>query len=162
MTTGVVTSPNPMNDISADTVARAIEMLAADNATDELLEVQFHALVGNALDACRLRDCIPEAFGLVLAAHLCPTLKLPDYFQAMDDNGAWQHIPLNAEPVFVHALPIALRTFHGGLRARFQNIAEMSSVVDALKNALNAGGSLDGCTLGGPQINGLSASLYRG
>lgn len=151
-----------MNDISADTVARAIEMLAADNATDELLEVQLHALVGNELDACRLRDCIPEAFGLVLAAHLCPTLKLPDYFQARDENGVWQHIPLNAEPVFVHALPIALRTFHDGPRARFQNIAEMSSVVDALKNALNAGGSLDGCTLGGPQINGLSASLYRG
>jgi len=149
-----------MNDISADTVARAVEMLAADNATDEMLEAQLNALVGNDLDACRLRYCIPEAFGLVLASHLCPTLGLPDYFQAMDDDGTWKAIPLSAEPVFVHALPMALRTFHHGPRARFQNIAEMSSVVDALNNALNAGSSLDGCTLHGPQIHGLLASLY--
>lgn len=149
-----------MNEISADIVAQAIELLGAEEATEERLADQFAALVGDELDACRLRDCIPEAFGLVLASHLCPSMKLPDCFQALDESGTWRPIPLRAEPVFVHALPIALHTFHHGPRARFRNIANMSSVVAALDNALNAGGSLDGSTLHGPQMQGLPARLY--
>lgn len=150
-----------MNEISADIVAQAIELLGADGATEERLADQFIALIGDDMGTRRLRDCIPEAFGLVLASHLCPTLKLPDYFQALDASGTWQRIPLRAEPAFVHALPIALHIFHHGPRARFRNIADMSSVVAALNNALNAGDSLDGCTLHGPQMQGLPASLYE-
>ncbi|WP_395321878.1 hypothetical protein [Variovorax sp. UC74_104] len=131
-------------------------------ATEELLVGQLLGLAGNDLDSRRLRDCIPEAFGLVFASHLCSAMKPPDCFQARDDGGAWRPIPLRAELVFVHALPIALHIFHHGPRALFKNIAEMNSVVDALKNVLNASGSLEGSTLQGPQMLGLPASLYDG
>jgi hypothetical protein len=149
-----------MTDISTGTVAQAVEILGADGATEDLLASQLEALAGNSLDACRLRDCIPEAFGLVLASHLCDGLELPDHFLACDAGGAWQPIPLNAEPVFVHALPLALHIFHHGPRACFQNIANMSAIVATLNNALNSGGSLDGGTLEGPRMQGLPASLY--
>ena len=58
-------------------------------------------------------------------------------------------------------LDIAQHTFHNGPRALMQNLADRSSLLSAINKALDAGGSLDGTTLGPPSFFGLPAALYQ-
>lgn len=150
-----------MNDISPALVAQAVALVGNDDLTEDELCLRLGELLPNRRDMGirRLRDCIPEAFGLILASHLCPTMTLPECFWACDATGTWKAIPLQAEPVFVHALPLAAHVFHQGPRAQFERIANMSAVMNTLNNALNCGASLEGCTLEGPQMHGLPAGL---
>ncbi|MEG2029410.1 MAG: hypothetical protein RR376_02045, partial [Janthinobacterium sp.] len=101
--------------------------------------------------------------GLVLASHLpgAANMTLPDTFRAQDEDGEWVEFPLRREPIFVVALDIAQHTFHNGPRALMKNLADRSSLLSAINKGLNAGGSLDGTTLGPPSFFGLPASLYQ-
>jgi hypothetical protein len=152
-----------MQALSPDLIYQAVKILGAQPDADDALEAQVRALVGDDLTVRRLADVVPEAFGLVLASHLpgAENMTLPDTFCAQDEDGEWVAFPLRREPIFVVAADIAQHTFHNGPRALMQNLADRSSLLSAINKALNAGGSLDGTTLGPPSFFGLPATLYQ-
>ncbi|UQV46633.1 hypothetical protein KIV45_06830 [Janthinobacterium lividum] len=152
-----------MEALSSDLIYQAVKILGAQPDADDAVEAQVRALVGEDLTMRRLADVVPEAFGLVLASHLpdSDTMTLPDTFRAQDEDGEWVEFPLRREPIFVVAADIAQHTFHNGPRALMQNLASRSSLLSAINKSLNAGGSLDGTTLGPPSFFGLPAALYQ-
>lgn len=155
-----------MELLSSQLIYQTVLLMAAqpdDDEDDEQLEAQVRALVDDELSVRRLLDVIPEAFGMVMVAHLpaAAGVILPDTFSAQDEDDEWTAIALHAEPIFAVAADIATHTFHNGPRAQMQAIAGRSSLLSAVSNALDAGHELDGATLGGPQFFGLPASLYR-
>ena len=152
-----------MEALSPDLIYQAVKLLGARPDADDAVEAQVRALVGDDLTVRRLADVVPEAFGLVLASHLpgAENMTLPDTFCAQDENGEWVEFPLRREPIFVVAADIAQHTFHNGPRALMKNLADRSCLLSAINKGLNAGGSLDGTTLGPPSFFGLPASLYQ-
>lgn len=152
-----------MEALSPDLIYQAVKLLGAQPDADDAVEAQVRALVGDDLTVRRLADVVPEAFGLVLASHLpgAENMALPDTFCAQDENGEWVEFPLRREPIFIVAADIAQHTFHNGPRALMKNLADRSSLLSAINKGLNAGGSLDGTTLGPPSFFGLPASLYQ-
>ena len=152
-----------MEALSPDLIYQAVTILGARPDADDALEAQVRALVQDELTVRRLADVVPEAFGLVLASHLpgAENMTLPDTFRAQDEDGEWLEFPLRREPIFVVALDIAQHTFHNGPRALIKNLADRSSLLSAINKGLNAGGSLDGTTLGPPSFFGLPAALYQ-
>ena len=152
-----------MEALSPDLIYQAVKLLGARPDADDAVEAQVRALVGDDLAVRRLADVVPEAFGLVLASHLpgAENMTLPDTICAPDENGEWVEFPLRREPIFVVAADIAQHTFHNGPRALMKNLADRSSLLSAINKGLNAGGSLDGTTLGPPSFFGLPASLYQ-
>ena len=152
-----------MEALSPNLIYQAVKILGARPEADDAVEAQVRALVGDDLTVRRLADVVPEAFGLVLASHLpgAENMTLPDTFCAQDENGEWVEFPLRREPIFVVAADIAQHTFHNGPRALMKNLADRSSLLSAINKGLNAGGSLDGTTLGPPSFFGLPASLYQ-
>ena len=152
-----------MEALSPNLIYQAVEILGAQPDADDAVEAQVRALVQDELTVRRLADVVPEAFGLVLASHLpgAESMTLPDTFCAQDEDGEWLEFPLRREPIFVVAADIAQHTFHNGPRALIQNLADRSSLLAAINKALNAGGSLDGTTLGPPSFFGLPAALYQ-
>jgi hypothetical protein len=153
-----------MEALSPDLIYQAVKLLGAQpDASEEQEEKQLRALVREELTVRRLADVIPEAFGLVLASHLPggENMTLPDTFCAQDEDDEWVEFSIRCEPIFVVALDIAQHTFHNGPRALMQNLADRSSLLATINKALNAGGSLDGTTLGPPSFFGLPAALYQ-
>ena len=152
-----------MEALSPNLIYQAVEILGAQPDADDAVEAQVRALVQDELTVRRLADVVPEAFGLVLASHLpgAENMTLPDTFCAQDEEGEWVEFPLRREQIFVVALDIAQHTFHNGPRALMQNLADRSSLLSAINKGLNAGGSLDGTTLGPPSFFGLPAALYQ-
>ncbi|KAB8053937.1 hypothetical protein GCN78_05055 [Janthinobacterium rivuli] len=152
-----------MEALSSDLIYQAVKILGAQPDAEDAVEAQVRLLVQDDLTVRRLADVVPEAFGLVLASHLpgAENMTLPDTFRAQDEDGEWVEFPLRREPIFVVAANIAQHTFHNGPRALIQNLASRSSLLSAINKALNAGGSLDGTTLGPPSFFGLPASLYQ-
>ena len=141
--------------ISEDKILEAVALLAADPSASA------GAMGVSEQEAARLRNFIPEAFGLVLAAHMCETLVLPATFRVDDADGVTHYVPMAAEPVFVHALHIAQQTYHGGPRSTFQALSERSAVVDMINKALNAGGSLDGASISPLYFDDIPAEQYH-
>ncbi|SFX89499.1 hypothetical protein SAMN03097694_3612 [Janthinobacterium lividum] len=152
-----------MEALSPDLIYQAVKILGAQPDADDAVEAQVRALVQDDLTVRRLADVVPEAFGLVLASHLpgAENMTLPNTFCAQDEDGEWVEFPLRREPIFVVAADIAQHTFHNGPRALLQNLANRSSLLEAINKALDAGGSLDGTTLGPPSFFGLPAALYQ-
>ena len=154
-----------MEALSPDLIYQAAQILGAHEATadNDAAEEKIGALVRDAVTVRRLADVIPEAFGLVLASHIpgAENITLPDTFRAQDDSGEWVEFPMRREPVFVVALDIAQHTFHNGPRALMKNLADQSSLLSAISQALDTGESLDGTTLGPPSFFGLPAALYQ-
>ena len=152
-----------MKALSSDLIYQAVKILGAQPDADDAVEAQVRALVQDELTVRRLADVVPEAFGLVLASHLpgAESMTLPDTFCAQDEDSEWVEFPLRREPIFVVALDIAQHTFHNGPRALMQNLTDRSSLLSAINKGLNAGGSLDGTTLGPPSFFGLPAALYQ-
>ena len=152
-----------MEALSPDLIYQAVKILGAQADAEDTVEAQVRALVQDELTVRRLADGIPEACGLVLASHLpgADTMTLPDTFCAQDEDEEWVEFPMRREPIFVVAVDIAQHTFHNGPRALLQNLAGRSSLLSAINKGLNAGGSLEGTTLGPPSFFGLPASLYQ-
>jgi len=152
-----------MESLSPSLIYQAVEILGENEDASEAEEAQLRALVSEEITVRRLADVIPEAFGMMVAAHLsgAENLSLPDTFSAQDESGAWLAFPLQQEPIFIVAVDIASHIIHNGPRHYLKNIADRSSVLTAVSQALNAGNSLDGTTLGSPSFFGLPASLYQ-
>ena len=152
-----------MEALSPDLIYQAVKILGAQADAEDAVEAQVRALVQDELTVRRLADVVPEAVGLVLASHLpgAENMTLPDTFCALDEDEEWVELPMRREPIFVVAVDIAQHTFHNGPRALLQNLAGRSSLLSAINKGLNAGGSLEGTTLGPPSFFGLPASLYQ-
>lgn len=154
-----------MEALSPDLIYQAVQILGAQEATagNDIAEEKIGTLVRDAVTVRRLADVIPEAFGLVLASHIpgAENMTLPDTFRAQDDSGEWVEFPMRCEPIFVGALDIAQHTFHNGPRALMKNLADQSSLLSAISQALDTGESLDGTSLGPPSFFGLPAALYQ-
>jgi len=154
-----------MEALSPGLIYQAVQILGAQEASahNDIAEEKIGTLVRDAVTVRRLADVIPEAFGLVLASHIpgAENMTLPVTFRAQDDSGEWVEFPMRCEPIFVVALDIAQHTFHNGPRALMQNLADSSSLLSAISQALDTGASLDGTSLGPPSFFGLPASLYR-
>jgi hypothetical protein len=148
-----------MKSISDDVVSNAIRILGSDGISEDEIEAQVAALVSDPMEARRLVDWIPEAFGMVLVSHLGKPV-LPNTFSAKDVQGKWKSFPITCEPIFVSALVVAQRIFHDGPRALHQNIAMRSSIANTANNALNAGVSIDGAVFSGPALIGIPAEVY--
>jgi hypothetical protein len=152
-----------MEALSPDLIYQAVKLLGAGPDADDDVEAQVRALVQDELTVRRLADVVPEAFGLVLASHLpgAKNMTLPDTFCAQDEDGEWVAFPMRHEPIFAVAADIARHTFHNGPRALMQNLADRSSLLSAISQALDTGESLDGATLGPPSFFALPAALYQ-
>ncbi|OBV40498.1 hypothetical protein [Janthinobacterium psychrotolerans] len=152
-----------MEALSPDLIYQAVRLLGAGPDAGDETEEQLRALVQDDLTVRRLADVVPEAFGMVLASHLpgAKNVTLPDTFCAQDEDGEWVAYPMRCEPIFAVAADIASHTFHNGPRALMQNLAERSSLLSAISQALDTGESLDSATLGPPSFFGLPAALYR-
>jgi hypothetical protein len=114
-----------MRPISQETISAAVNVLGADDISEDQIEARIAELVSDPMEARRLVDWIPEAFGMVLVSHLGKPV-LPNTFSAKDVQGEWKSFPFTCEPIFVAALAIAQTTFHDGSGALFQNIAMRS------------------------------------
>lgn len=152
----------PLQTLSPDLVERAIAVFGEGERSDDQIEAQMLALAGDPTTARRLVDVVPEAFGLLLIAHIpaCAEVAMPDGFQAQAADGRWHVFPWEREPLFALAAQAAARMFHEGPRARFQAIATRGSMIAAVDNALNQETDLAGSTLGAPAFIGLPAELY--
>jgi len=128
-----------MEPVSPETVRAAIEILGVCERVDAKVEKRIRALVADDLTVRRLVDVIPEAFGLVLAAHLpeAETVTLPTTFSVQNAAGQWRAFPIRNEPVFADAIKIAQHIFHNGPRHIFKTNADRSSVIDAINKTLN-------------------------
>jgi hypothetical protein len=150
-----------MDDIAFEALAQMAD-LAVSSASREQHEASVTRLAGDPALARRVLDGLPEAFGIVLAAHLEPTLEPPTTFFARDRAGAWVEFPLSADPVFAQAIRLASVVFHHGPRDVFERLASASAVQAAISAALDAGASLVGGTLQPLRMHGLAAETYVG
>ena len=132
-----------MNPISDEVVSHAIKILGTDGISEDEIEAQVAALVSDPMEARRLVDWIPEAFGIDLVSRLGKPV-LPKTFSAKDSQGKWKSFPLTCEPIFASALTMAQAIFQDGPQALHQNIAMRSSIANTANNALKAGVSIDG------------------
>jgi hypothetical protein len=124
------------------------------------LQARAEAIAGSASLARRALEWLPEAFGLVAVSHL-EELNVPTKFSARRADGAWEHFRFSAEPLFAASVHLALAAAHQA-NSSFKAIAEQSSAIAAVDNALNAGQDLKGATLSGPALIGIPAETYSG
>ncbi|UXI69005.1 hypothetical protein [Tahibacter amnicola] len=148
-----------MRDDLQTLVRQTIPILADANAGRADIEARVLALAGDAALARRLIDWIPEPFGMVLVAHL-GDLRFAKTFKAQNAAGEWIEFPLEAEPIFQHALILASALCHNGPQEVFQAVALKSSVVPAVNKALQAGQKLADGTFGATRMLGIPAETY--
>lgn len=154
-----------MQTPSLSLVIEAVEILGQDGAREGDIEARMLALAdGDEMLARRLIDCLREAFGLVVVSHVrgADQMTMPDSFKAQDAQGEWREFPMSAEPIMAMGARIASHVYHEGPRALLRNIADCSAMLNTVNNALNAGGTLEGSTLNGPEFLGIPADLYAG
>ena len=150
-----------MQSIAIESLAEIAALMATPQPGDQL-EAAAIALTGEPGLARRAISWLPEAFGIVLASHIEPGIKLPTTFMAKNIEGEWVELPLALDPVFAQALRLATTVFHGGPREIFSALALASSVHAAVNNALNENAVLKGSKLQPIRMLGLSAEAYGG
>jgi len=149
-----------MLTVPIDAIHKAIAILGVEGISESEIESSIASFSGNKMTARRLIDCVPEAFGIVLASHV-GKINLPSTFSARSNSGKWKSFEFKVEPIFGESLRIASDMYHSGDRSTFGNIAKRSSMIDVVNNALNAGESIDGATLSGPALIGIPAETYE-
>ena len=151
-----------MREVEPGLVAAAVEILGDPRLDETEIEARMLALAKNPLTARRLVDCVPEAFGLLLIAHLgkLDLSALPQSFSARDATGGWRAFPFSAEPIFAASGLLAARILHEGPRTRLETIASRSALLATVNKALNAGADLIGARLSGPALLGAPAEFY--
>lgn len=149
-----------MEVVSTGVLAAAIEILGAENTDDDEVDFQISTLVDNAVTARRLADWPPEAFGIVLISRACK-VTLPKTFFALNAKERWVEFSFDREPLFGACLLIAQDMYHKGPRDTFENVSRRSSMLHAVRNALEAGDSVDGGILVGPAFIGIPAEVYQ-
>lgn len=149
-----------MNVVPTELIEQCIAIIGRTGLTENEIESEVLALAQDQMLARRLIDCVPEAFGIVLAAHISSELILPTEFSAKSKDGEWQWFKFEVEPVFGAAFKLAQHTFHHGPREVFQNLAVRSAMLNTVNNLLNAGGKIEGAVLSGPVMLGIPAEIY--
>ena len=139
---------------------KQIAALIADRSLSQVdRESRALAIAGTQELATRALDWLPEAFGLVALGHM-DGIELPTTFSARDTHGTWHEFPMSLEPLFEQSVRLALETCHSDTSNLFKSLAEKSSCVNAVDNALNAGQDVKGCKLSGPALVGIHAETY--
>jgi len=156
---GELRSMTPLKPVSPEVLAAAIEILGTTGISKEETENRMRAIADDPMQARRLIDFIPEAFGLVLLAHNGKPIW-PTKFSALDTKGESRSFPLAVEPIFDSAIEAAQSMFHEDRPECFQNIACRSAIMGAANNLLKAGGSIDGAVVSGPALLGIPAEIY--
>jgi hypothetical protein len=143
-----------METLSLDQLEK-VAALVADRSIDETeRELRAATIAGSLELARRAIDWLPEAFGLVALERL--GVGLPSTFSAKSSDGIWHQFPFALEPLFVLAVRLAPQLPHESFKA----IAEQSSCVNAVDNALNAGATLKGARISGPALVSVGAETY--
>ena len=143
-----------MDTLSQDQL-KSIASLVADRTLTALeRESRAHSIAGSQELAHRALDWLPEAFGLVALSRI-EGLDLPTTFSAKSRSGTWHEFPLSAEPLYAQALALT----HDP-EVPFKAVAEQSSCVNAVDNALNSGASVQGAKISGPALVGTPAEAY--
>jgi hypothetical protein len=145
-----------METISQDQLEQIAALVADRSLSQAERESRALAVAGSPELARRALDWLPEAFGLVAIRHM-EGLELPTTFSAKSLDGTWQQFPLSAEPLFAQMVRLALSGTD-----LFKPIAEQSSCINAVDNALNAGRDLKGAKISGPALVGVPAEIYLG
>lgn len=122
-------------------------------------KLKVAALVSDPIEARRLIDWIPEAFGMDLDSRLGKPV-LQKTFSAKDIQVTWQSFPLTCEPAFSTALTMAQAIFDDVPQTLHQNIAMRSLIANTANNALNAGVSIDVAVFSGPVLIAIPAEAY--
>lgn len=148
-----------MLQVAPELIERSVEIIGSDGISNEVIESQILALSQDRMLARRLIDWLPEAFGLVFVPHLAKVV-LPTTFSAKSSRGKWMEFEFKVEPIFPIAVRIGMEMYHAGPNKTFSNIALRSSIVNVVNQALNNGSPLDGATLSGPALIGISAETY--
>jgi hypothetical protein len=149
-----------MEALSQAQLQQIAELVADRSLGDTVRQVQAEVIAGSVSVALRALEWLPEAFGLVAVSHI-EGLNLPTTFSARRVDGTWEQFQLSAEPLFAASVELALTVAHQP-HSNFKAIAEQSSAVAAVNNALNAGHDLKGATLSGPALVGIPAETYSG
>ena len=150
-----------MQIVAAEILAEIAALAVAPIPRQEY-EASATALAGDKELAKRITEWLPEAFGLVLASHVEPSIILPATFLVRDSLGKWSEFPLTADPVFQDCVTLAIALAHDGPREVFSGLALASSVHAAINQALNQGASLSGAVLQPIRMHGLTAESYCG
>lgn len=148
-----------LEGLARGNLEKVVELIGSSSLSEDAIERQVLALVGDSELARRAIDWIPEAFALVVIGHMAK-VKLPTTFSAKGRDGVWRQFPLSAEPIFAQAIRKAAETFHDGPRDLFSAIAQRSGILDSVNKALNAGQDINGATLSGPALIGIPAETY--
>lgn len=150
-----------MNKLAFETLSQ-VAVLSASSSSLEEYEAAAYSLIGDSELTRRALDWLPEAFGLVLIAHMELGITLPKSFVARNRAGVWLEFPLASDPIFADSLKLAIDIFHNGPRDVFSALATASSVVDTVNRGLNSGDSLAGAVFQPIRMHGLSAEAYGG
>jgi hypothetical protein len=143
-----------MDTLSQDQLKLIASLVADRTLTESERESRASSIAGSQELAKRALDWLPEAFGLVALSRI-EGLDLPTTFSAKSRSGTWHEFPISAEPLYAQAVDLA----HDP-RVPFKAIAEQSSCVNAVDNALNSGASIQGAKVSGPALVGVPAEAY--
>ena len=149
-----------MFNVTDELLQRAISLLGEGERRDAEILVSVARLVPDKLTAHRLIDWIPEAFGYVLLPHVADLVP-PATFTARAKDGSWKTFSFEREPIFAEAVKIAADMYRDNPRGVFSHIAKRSTMVEAVNKALNAGRSLAGAQIAGPEMLGIPAEFYE-
>jgi len=149
-----------MISIEPKIVEHTVAILGTNAISEEEIETQVAAIAASPMEARRLIDWIPEAFGYVLIGHLGKNVILPSTFSARYEQGEWESFPLTSEPIFALALEIAQTAYHQEPRALFTQIATRSAAFNSANNLLHGGGFIEGAAFSGPALIGIPAEIY--
>lgn len=143
-----------MDTLSQDQL-KLIACLVADRTLTEIeRESRAYSIAGSRQLAQRALDWLPEAFGLVALSRI-EGLDMPASFSAKSRSGTWHEFPLSAEPLYAQAIALTRDP-----EVPFRAVAEQSSCVNAVDNALNSGVSVQGAKVSGPALVGIPAEAY--
>jgi hypothetical protein len=148
-----------MHPILDTQLADAAAIVGANDATEEAIDAQVHALLGDRLLARRVIDWLPEAFALVLIPNIT-SVKLPTTFSARTRNGSWIEFRFDAEPIIQSAIHLGADMYVSGPRDLFRNVVNRSSLLAVVDKALNGKHDLKGVALSGPALIGVPAEVY--
>ena len=148
-----------MQNIALETLAEIAELSVASQSS-EAYEAAALELLGDPVLARRALDWLPEAFGLVLATHIEPSIQPPETFMAQCGTGEWIEFPVSAEPIFAQCVQLASVVYHHGPREVFEHLALSSAIHAAVNGALNQGVSLKGGKLQPLRVLGVPAEAY--
>ena len=148
-----------MLNVPLESIQRTISQLGEGDRRDMEIEIAVGRYANDKPTMRRLIDWIPEAFGYVLLPHVAD-LVLPTTFAARAKDGTWKEFAFDREPIFGQAVTIAADMYRDNPRGIFSAVAKRSLMVAAVNKSLDAGQSLSGAKIAGPQMTGIPAEFY--